>query len=102
MFAGQYGDGYEDLFSAFAAKAHRLVQRHDSLFVVISPHPRTDGSLEGNLLQQYGHNRLVMAAPNLGTDDLSTISDIVMTWRSTVGIQAAFYEQDCCLFRFVA
>ncbi len=67
LFAGQYGDGYAALFESFISQAHQVVQKYDPVNIVISPHPRTDGSLENAQIEAIGHDRIRMAIGGLST-----------------------------------
>lgn len=85
LFAGQYGNGYEEVLREFLQLAQNLKQTS----LILSPHPKTDGSLEAKIVQkmQLSHTVINQEFPS---SEASVVADIVITWRSTVGVQAAF------------
>lgn len=90
VFAGQYGDGYEKVVQSFLAQANKETLEDENLTVVVSPHPRTSGELERKLIDNLSNDRLLIAVADLTTAELATIASVVITWTSTVGVQAAF------------
>ncbi len=90
LFAGQYGDGYEAVFRSFVDQFTKLLADNPKLMLVISHHPRTAGSLERTVVDELAESRIMMAVAGLSTAELATSAAVVATWRSTVGIQAAF------------
>jgi hypothetical protein len=90
VFAGQYGAGYEEVLVSFLGAMQGTLAADTSLHLVLSHHPRVDGSLERSALEQAGLPRAGMAEEDLPTSELATIADAVVTWTSTVAVQAAF------------
>jgi hypothetical protein len=115
-FAGQYGEGYEDVLDSFLGAVTPVLAADTCLILVLSPHPRTGGEVEERALAamrdaeagrasgdpgQPGPataGRVVMAAPDLSTMELATASDVIVTWTSTVGTQAAFMGKEVIYF----
>ena len=90
LFAGQYGPGYEEVLGSFLGAIQELLVSDSSGILVLSPHPRTDGTAERSALEKAGLPRAVMAVEGISTMELATTSDVILTWNSTVGVQAAF------------
>lgn len=84
LFAGGYGEGYEDSFRLFAQTSERL---GDFQFL-LSPHPKTDGTLEKNILKELPGNKLVIVPQRIGTMKAAFVSNVVVSQNSTVGLQA--------------
>jgi hypothetical protein len=89
-FAGQYGPGYGEALASFLGAVRETLSVDSSLVLVLSPHPRTDGAEEREALERAGIPRAVMASEGLSTMELAAASEVVLTWTSTVGTQAAF------------
>ena len=100
LFAGQYGEGYKEILEAFLRAAHIELDRQKDLYLVLSYHPKTGGELEREAIQKYSHPRLMLMPQGLSTAELATVSSAVITWRSTVGIQAAFLGKPVLYFNF--
>jgi hypothetical protein len=90
LFAGQYGEGYAEVLEAFLRAALVELRRREDLYLVLSYHPKTTGEREREAIQKYPHPRIRLMPQGTSTAELATISGAVITWRSTVGIQAAF------------
>lgn len=94
LFAGQYGEGYQEILSSFLRAVEPILSRDPSLILVLSHHPRTEGRVERAALAASGLGRAVMAVEGLTTMELATASVAVLTWTSTVGTQAAFMGKE--------
>lgn len=81
-----YGEGYQESFTSFV-QAIRFV---DHLNICIALHPKMDGQFEREILDNFDCNNILWAPPELETSHLVGLADLVITWRSTVGVQAAF------------
>jgi hypothetical protein len=90
LFAGQYGPGYNEVLGSFLDAIRGPLARDSTLVLVVSHHPRTDGALERAALSDAGLPRAAMAQEGLSTMELAVAAEVVLTWMSTVGIQAAF------------
>lgn len=100
LFAGQYGEGYADILDAFLRAAFIELNRQDDLYLVLSYHPKTSGELEQAAIQKHSHPRLMLMPQGTSTAELATVSSAVITWRSTVGVQAAFLGKPVIYFNF--
>jgi predicted glycosyltransferase len=100
VFAGQYGDGYVEILEAFLRAAKSVLDEQEDLYIVLSPHPKTGGEAERAALLKYGHQRFIVARQGVTTAELAVASSVVITWRSTVGIQAAFLGKPVIYFNF--
>lgn len=98
IFAGQYGEGYTELLEAFVRVASAELNRRDDLYLVLSPHPRTAGEVERAALLKYQHPRMLVMPAGTTTAELATVGSVVITWRSTVGVQAAFMGRPVIYF----
>jgi hypothetical protein len=101
LYAGQYGEGYKEILSSFAFQVQKETASNSNLTVVFSPHPRTDGEMERKVIADLPHsNRFMMAAPGLTTAELASIAAVVVTWTSTVGVQAVFIGKPVIYYHF--
>lgn len=98
LFAGQYGEGYAEILEAFLRAALAELRRREDLYLVLSYHPKTTGEREREAVRKYPHPRLRLMPQGTSTAELATISSAVVTWRSTVGIQAAFLGKPVIYF----
>jgi len=127
LFAGQYGPGYEETLLSFLETMKVPLAADPGLILVLSPHPRTEGSLEREALVEMGwgsvteperpegpasggaaegsaeaagdaNPRAVMLAEGLSTMEAAVIADAVLTRASTVGTQAAFMGKEVVYF----
>ena len=90
LFAGQYGLGYEEVLASFLEELGPVLSADSSLVLVVSHHPRTGGEIEMGALEEAGLPRATMAPEGLPTMELAVAADVILTWTSTVGVQAAF------------
>ena len=97
-FAGQYGPGYAEILDSFLGAVRSTLVGDPTLSLVVSHHPRTDGSVERAALELAGLPRAVMAPEELPTMELATASKVMLTWTSTVGVQAAFMGKQVIYF----
>jgi CDP-glycerol glycerophosphotransferase (TagB/SpsB family) len=102
LFAGQYGEGYEEVLTAFLKAAAEALNNRDDLYVVLSPHPKTGGEVERAALLKQAHPRIVVMPQGVTTAELAAVSAAVVTWRSTVGVQAAFLGRPVVYFNLDA
>ncbi len=100
LFAGQYGEGYKEILHSFAFEMHKEAASNPNLTVIFSPHPRSDGQVERDIIARFPSSQFMMAASGLTTVELASIAAIVVTWRSTVGIQAAFIGKPVIYYNF--
>lgn len=102
LFAGQYGEGYAEILEAFLRAALVELDRHNDMYLVLSYHPKTSGEVEQAAIQKHPHPRLMLMPQGVSTAELATVSSAVITWRSTVGVQAAFLGKPVLYFNFKA
>jgi len=100
LFAGQYGEGYAGILEAFLRAALAALERQEDLYLVLSYHPKTAGELERAAIKRHTHPRLSLMPEGMTTAEVATVSSVVITWRSTVGIQAAFLGKAILYFNF--
>lgn len=102
VFAGQYGDGYEEILTAFLKAVVDELSKRDDLYLVLSPHPKTGGEVERAALLKHPHPRINVMPQGVTTAELAAASAAVITWRSTVGVQAAFLGRPVVYFNLNA
>lgn len=102
LFAGQYGEGYIEILEAFLRAVLVELNRQNDLYLVLSYHPKTSGELEQAAIQKHSHPRIVLMPQGMNTAELATVSNAIITWRSTVGVQAAFLGKPVLYFNFNA
>jgi hypothetical protein len=90
LFAGQYGPGYQETLVSFLGALRPVLLADSSLCLVVSHHPRTDGEVEREALSRSGLPRATMAPDGVSTMEVAVAAEVVLTWTSTVGVQAAF------------
>lgn len=86
LYISGYGEGYEEAFSSFA----EAVQYVDFYQIGICLHPKMDGAMERKILKAYKCPHVFIIPKNIATSHIVSVADLVVTWRSTVGVQAAF------------
>ena len=92
LFAGQYGKNYAKVFTAFI----KTISKLNKFVIVLSPHPKTMGKLEKHIIKTLQVKGIVFN--HLSTVKACSIADLVITWTSTVGIQAAFTGKQVVYF----
>lgn len=86
LYAGGYGDSYEESFRLFV-EASKSIKKYR---IFISLHPKVDGDTEKKILKEMRVQRFQIISKEISTADASAISDVVVSERSTVGVQAFF------------
>lgn len=81
-----YGEGYQEAFASFAKAIKSIKDFH----VGISIHPKMTGDLEKQILQEQGCHHAFLIPKKVDTSSAVAIADLVVTWRSSIGVQAAF------------
>jgi len=100
IFAGQYGEGYKEILDAFMKVALEELKKREDLYLVLSPHPKTLGELECAVAQKCNHPRVLTAPKEVSTAELAAICKVMITWKSTVGVQATFMGKPVIYFNF--
>jgi hypothetical protein len=90
LYAGQYGPGYRETLESFLDAVRPILEADPFLHLVVSHHPRTEGEVEREELARAGLRRAIMAPEEMPTMELAVAAEVVLTWASTVGVQAAF------------
>jgi hypothetical protein len=86
LFAGGYGKDYAQAFNVFCQTVKAVPQAN----VLVSPHPKTDGTLETELLRRHGlENRVRIVPKTIDTAQVLGLSDIVLSQNSTMSVQAS-------------
>ncbi|MGY0217082.1 hypothetical protein ACWJJH_06785 [Endozoicomonadaceae bacterium StTr2] len=87
VFAGGYDSTYPEYLDLFI----NTMKQHPEWETLITWHPKTDGSLEKQLVARAG-SKSIRAIPSSvhNTAELSVAADLVAVHKSTVAIQAAY------------
>jgi hypothetical protein len=66
----------------------------DNVSVLVTFHPKTDGSIERDLVRRFCAEKACLIEKGTHTTaELSTIANVVVCFKSTVGAQAAYMEK---------
>lgn len=94
LFIGSYGKGYEEVFKKFLISVKKLPTE---IGVLVSLHPKSDGEIEKNLIMQQ-QSRVVVLSKKNKTYEWSSVSDLIMCYRSTVCVQALALKKNVAYF----
>ena len=86
LFVGSYGKGYREIFKQFS----NITKSFKQFQILLSLHPKMDGKLEREILEMTDNQVIQIVDKKISTAKVSLISDIIIPYRSTVGIQAFF------------
>lgn len=86
LYAGGYGEGYEESFRLFVRAARDL----GNYQVLISLHPKVGGDFEKSVLETEAAENMHIISKKTSTAEALAVSDILVCHRSTVGVQAVF------------
>ena len=86
VYISGYGQDYEEAFTMFS----NAVQYVDHFQIGISLHPKMNGTLERKILEQHDCPHVFFIPKEVDTNSAVAVSDLVVNWRSTVGVLAAF------------
>jgi CDP-Glycerol:Poly(glycerophosphate) glycerophosphotransferase len=89
LYAGGYGDDYEEGFRLFVQSISQL----DKITILLSLHPKIDGKVEKKILSEENCGFVKIVDKTFPTNILVKIADLVVTQRSTVGVQALFVHK---------
>ena len=85
LFVGGGPPHYEEAFRVFCQTASQL----QNVNLLLSLHPKADGVMEQQVLQEYGLTDRVRLVPrNITTDQVFSVADIVVSQDSTMNIPA--------------
>lgn len=93
-YVGGYGEDYAEAFELFLDS----IEGEKECRVVVSLHPKVDGKFERELLSQRAYPHVEILSKNTSTNYVVLQSDLVVTHRSTVGVQAIFVEKPVIFF----
>ena len=85
-FIGGYGKEYESVFQDFVQKSSSI----ENTFFIISIHPAVNGKFESDIIKKLNLKNFIVIKNEFPTVSLVTISNLVISQRSTVGIQSLF------------
>lgn len=86
IYISGYGEGYLEAFTSFV----KAIQYVDHFHIGLSLHPKMDGALEKEVLAAYDCPHVFVIPKDIETFQAVALADLVVAWRSTVGVQAAF------------
>jgi hypothetical protein len=87
LFVGGYGPHYEESLRLFYEAASNQIAKTKYLFL-LSPHPKTDGSVERELLATFSNAAVKITPPALDTRNIASVATVVVSQMSTFNIQA--------------
>lgn len=88
LFAGGHDSEYQQWLTLFLQS---MAERPD-IQVLIAPHPQTNGQLERDSVQSSKLNNVLVMDGNTTIAELATVADLVVTFKSIIGFQAAWQE----------
>lgn len=86
LYIGGYGDDYEDSFGLFLTAVRDLKNYQ----ILVTLHPKMNGQFEQKLLETMNLSHVRIASKDLPTPTLASLATVVVTQRSTAGVQARF------------
>ncbi len=86
VYTGGYGEDYESSFRMFVKEAAKM----KDIDVLISLHPKVDGTLERAVIQEVGANNMLVVDKTIPTHEIAIIADLIVTHRSSAGVQSVF------------
>lgn len=89
LYAGGYGEGYDAAFRQFV----QSMKDRTNLQIIVSLHPKVDGAAEQKILREEGAAHIRVMPKTIPTRDAAVVSDVIVTHRSTVGVQARFMNK---------
>ena len=88
LFVGEYEPGYREAFPQFVQSIQILPEGTN---VVVSLHPKADGTFEREVLKKYDpQHRVRIISKSVTTAEMLPVADVILTWHSTMAMQAAF------------
>jgi hypothetical protein len=87
-FIGGYGKEYEKVFQNFIQESESI----ENTFFIISIHPAVNGKFESDIIKKRNLKNFIIIKNEIPTVSLVTISNLVISQRSTVGIQSLFID----------
>jgi CDP-glycerol glycerophosphotransferase (TagB/SpsB family) len=94
LYAGGYGEDYEASFREFVKSSLEL----KDFIILVSPHPSSKGSFEKNTIEEFEAHHLRVVPGSIATQEVAIIADVVVTHRSSVGVQALFLSKPVIYF----
>lgn len=85
-FIGGYGKEYEEVFKTFVSSVKSIKNTK----FIISIHPAANGNFEEKTIKDLNATNFIMIRKEIQTISLVKISNLVVSQRSTVGIQSLF------------
>lgn len=91
LFAGGFDPVDETQYKEDLASFLKGATALDNVSILVTFHPKTDGSVERDLVSSLGGGKCqLIEKDRYSTTELSTIADVVVCFKSTVGAQAAY------------
>ena len=85
-FIGGYGQEYQDVFKNFVPICKGLM----NTVCIVGVHPAVHGDFEEKIIKEYNADNFLINRKEISTVSLVKISNVLISQRSTVGIQALF------------
>lgn len=90
LFVGGYDDTYKEYFRLFV-KAMKAFKNNPSITILVTYHPKTDGSLERSIVEEEkADNVKVVDKHGPSTAVVATVANVLCCHKSSVGILALY------------
>lgn len=90
LFVGGYDDTYKEYFRLFV-KAMKAFKGNPSIAILVTYHPKTDGSLERSIVEEEkADNVKVVDKHGPSTAVVATVANVLCCHKSSVGILALY------------
>ncbi len=93
-YIGGYGESYEKGLRYFL----KSIDSSQDYNIVISLHPKVDGTVEAKILEEMGKREVIIAPKYIPTQKITALSEFVITQNSTVGVQVLVQEKNVIYF----
>ncbi len=91
VFAGGYDPVFKDIYKKQLETFLKVAAEIKGVKVLVTYHPKTSGDIEKDAILKYGNNNaIIIEKGTYSTQELTTIADIVATYKSSIGAQALY------------
>ena len=94
LYIGGYGNSYQKSLIHFL----NSVKSRKDLSIYISLHPKVNGNVERVIIDEFTSLNAKILSKSISTAEASSVSDIIVTQNSTVGIQALAQNKEVLYF----
>ncbi|MBB63793.1 MAG: hypothetical protein CMO81_01890 [Waddliaceae bacterium] len=90
LYAGGYGRDYEEAFEMFCLGLANIQE----IRVIVALHPKSNGKIEKGIIDRLGISCIEFLSREVSTVEAVCAADLIVTQRSSVGVQAHFIGRD--------